>query len=64
MRIEKKITYYGYDLIINHVWHKKCLNCEIWYEFDGEMGVCKQCISLIEQEKEKTIRKTHFKHNQ
>lgn len=64
MRIEKKITYYGYDLIINHVWHKKCLNCEIWYEFDGEMGVCKRCISMMEQGLGKTIQNKHFKHNQ
>jgi hypothetical protein len=48
MRIEKKMTYYGYDLVINHVLHKRCLNCEKWYEFDGEIGYCKYCISDIE----------------
>lgn len=47
MRIEKKVTYYGYDLFINYIWHKKCLNCKKWYEFDGKMGYCKHCISHI-----------------
>ena len=47
MRIEKKVTYYGYDLVINHVLHKRCLNCKQWYEFDGEMGYCKYCINLV-----------------
>jgi hypothetical protein len=46
MRIEKRITYYGYDLLINHVLHKRCLNCNKWYQFDGEIGVCKGCAGL------------------
>jgi predicted amidophosphoribosyltransferase len=49
MRIEKKATYYGYDLVINHVLHKRCLDCEKWYEFDGEMGYCKRCLSKFKQ---------------
>jgi hypothetical protein len=43
MRIEKKMTFYGYDLIINHVLHKRCLNCEKWYPFDGVHGFCEYC---------------------
>ena len=45
MRIEKKVTYYGYDLVINHVLHKRCLNCKKWYEFYDEMGYCKCCMN-------------------
>jgi hypothetical protein len=64
MRIEKKMTYYGYDLMINHVWHKKCLNCEKWYEFDGEMGFCIGCIFITEKEKANGIHEIHSKLNQ
>lgn len=48
MRIEKKITYYGYDLLINSLLHKRCLNCNKWYKFDGEMGFCNPCIQKAE----------------
>ncbi|WP_088105378.1 hypothetical protein [Halalkalibacter urbisdiaboli] len=49
MRIEKRVTYYGYDLVINHVLHKRCLNCGKWYEFDGEMGFCQTCLLDFKQ---------------
>jgi predicted nucleic acid-binding Zn ribbon protein len=47
MRIEKKVTYYGYDLVINHILHKKCLSCRKWYEFDGEKGYCDSCMEIV-----------------
>ncbi|WP_157077286.1 hypothetical protein [Robertmurraya korlensis] len=55
MRIEKKVTYYGYDLVINHILHKKCLSCRKWYEFDGEKGYCESCIENFINKKEKQI---------
>ncbi|WP_169891103.1 hypothetical protein [Litchfieldia alkalitelluris] len=47
MKIEKRPTYYGYDLLINNVLHKRCLNCNSWYEFSGELGVCKKCLQKL-----------------
>lgn len=55
MRIEKKVTYYGYDLVINYILHKKCLSCLKWYEFDGEKGYCESCIENFLNKKEKQI---------
>ncbi len=55
MRIERKPRYYGYDLVINHVLHKRCLRCESWYEFDGEIGYCHSCIHHIKRLQDKTV---------
>lgn len=50
MRIEKIITNYGYDLMINQIWHKRCLSCQAWYEFDGELGICQTCLWQLENQ--------------
>ncbi len=49
MRIEKVMTYYGYDLLINEILHKKCLKCEKWYKFEKELGYCYACIREMEE---------------
>ncbi len=38
MRIEKLKTYYGYDLLVDRVLYKRCLNCESWFPYEDEMG--------------------------
>ncbi len=52
MKIEKVMTYYGYDLIINEVLHKKCLKCKKWYKFDGELGYCHMCMLAVEKKRQ------------
>lgn len=49
MKIEKVMTYYGYDLLINEVLHKKCLKCEKWYKFERELGYCYSCIREMKE---------------
>jgi len=44
MKIERIFRYYGYDLMINNILHKKCLLCEKWYKFEGEFGYCPTCL--------------------
>lgn len=51
MKIERVVTYYGYDLLINEKLHKKCLNCQKWYMFTEELGCCAHCIKTIQQDK-------------
>ncbi|WP_139367250.1 hypothetical protein [Metabacillus halosaccharovorans] len=48
MKIEKKVTYYGYDLLINSVLYKRCIHCNEWYEFKHELGYCPDCIFSYE----------------
>ncbi len=55
MKIVKKITPYGYDLLINNVLHKRCLSCNIWFEFDGEMGYCSHCLNNIKRKEKMKI---------
>ncbi|SLK35715.1 Uncharacterised protein [Mycobacteroides abscessus subsp. abscessus] len=50
MKIEKVMTYYGYDLMINEILHKKCLKCEKWYKFERELGYCSSCIRGMEEQ--------------
>lgn len=47
MKIEKKTTPYGYDLLINNVLHKRCISCKVWFKFEGEMGCCPHCVNNI-----------------
>ncbi|TRZ35702.1 hypothetical protein CEQ21_08695 [Niallia circulans] len=51
MKIERVVTYYGYDLLINEELHKKCLNCQKWYVFSEELGCCANCIKVIQHGK-------------
>lgn len=44
MNIKRVPTYYGYDLLINNILHKRCLCCKNWYEFDGIHGYCEDCL--------------------
>lgn len=52
MKIEKVMTYYGYDLMINEILHKKCLKCKQWYKFDGELGYCNSCIKELNKKRQ------------
>lgn len=52
MKIEKVMTYYGYDLMINEILHKKCLKCKQWYKFDGELGYCNSCIRELDKKRQ------------
>ena len=52
MKIEKVKRYYGYDLMINDILHKKCLNCEKWYKFENELGYCQVCMISVKKEQE------------
>jgi hypothetical protein len=49
MKIERVVTYYGYDLLINEKLHKKCLNCQKWYVFTEDFGYCQTCIKSIQK---------------
>jgi len=51
LKIERVVTYYGYDLLINEELHKKCLNCQKWYAFAEELGFCPNCMKSIRENK-------------
>lgn len=52
MKLEKIERYYGYDLMVNEVLHKKCLRCEKWYKFEKESGYCQSClVRFVKQQK-------------
>lgn len=59
MKIEKIIRYYGYDLMINEILHKKCLKCDKWYKFEKELGYCQICMKnflKLEQARQHTFK--------